>query len=359
MTKKHKVHLFITALLPIQILLLQWLKTVPHLVEKYYSLGLYPFITKISRTLFGWIPFSVGDLFYTGIAILAIRWIITNTKRIKSNGFSFISEILATVSIVYFMFHLLWGFNYYREPIHKSIAIDNTYTTEELVTITNQLIKKSNALHTQLGFADTTKIEMPYSQQELFDKTQNGYDNVAQAYPTLTFKPQSIKKSLWSLGLTYIGYSGYLNPFSNEAQVNGLIKTYKFPVVSAHETAHQVGYAAENEANFIAMLTTIKNDDPIIQYTGYIFALRYCLSEVARRNLPEYHHLRTNVHLGILKSYQEMSAFWASYENPFEILSKNFYNIFLKANNQSKGIKSYSYMVALVVNYFENENVKM
>jgi len=37
-----------------------------------------------------------------------------------------------------------------------------------------------------------------------------------------------------------------------------------------------------------------------------------------------------------------------------EELSKAWYNLFLKANNQPKGIKTYSYMVALMVNYFDN-----
>ena len=48
-----------------------------------------------------------------------------------------------------------------------------------------------------------------------------------------------------------------------------------------------------------------------------------------------------------------MRDFWESYNNPFEDLSKAFWDNFLKANNQEKGIMSYSYMVALAVNYFE------
>jgi hypothetical protein len=52
-----------------------------------------------------------------------------------------------------------------------------------------------------------------------------------------------------------------------------------------------------------------------------------------------------------------MREFWMDYENPFEDISKAFWDQFLKANNQSKGIMSYSYMVALVVNYFEDRPI--
>jgi len=152
-----------------------------------------------------------------------------------------------------------------------------------------------------------------------------------------------------------MGYSGYYNPFSGEAQVNNKIKTYKFPVVSCHEQAHQLGYAAENEANFIAALATINNDDPYIQYTGYIFSLRYCVNEIARRDMDTYNELLKTINPGILKSYKEMRDFWKRYKNPFEVISKAFWNQFLKANNQSKGIMSYSYMVALVVNYYDDK----
>ena len=46
-----------------------------------------------------------------------------------------------------------------------------------------------------------------------------------------------------------------------------------------------------------------------------------------------------------------------SYENPLENISKAFWNQFLKANNQERGIMSYSYMVALVINYFEDRSL--
>ena len=51
-----------------------------------------------------------------------------------------------------------------------------------------------------------------------------------------------------------MGFSGYLNPFTNEAQVDILIPKYQLPTTASHEVAHQLGYAAENEANFIGIL---------------------------------------------------------------------------------------------------------
>ncbi len=350
-----RTKLILAALLPLQIIFLQVLKHFPTFIETYYSKGIFPILSTMMRYMFGWIPFSIGDVFYLLITIVAIRWIYKNLMRIRTDLFRFIVDIVATLSIVYFVFNLLWGFNYYRVPLYKTLNISTDYTTEQLISTTKRLIKKSNEMHRQLGYPDSVKIELPYTHKEIFESSVNGYHNLAKTHPNLTYSPISLKKSGWSLGLTYMGYSGYYNPFSGEAQVNNKIKTYKFPVVSCHEQAHQLGYAAENEANFLATLATLHNDDPYIQYTGYIFALRYCVNEIARRDLDTYHELLETINPGILASYKEMRDFWNSYKNPFENLSKAFWNQFLKANNQSKGLMSYSYMVALVVNYYEDK----
>ncbi len=351
-----RTKLILAVLLPIQIVLLQILKFFPSFIETYYSNGIFPVLSTVSRYLFGWIPFSIGDIFYFLILVIGLRWIYKNLIRIRTDLRMFVVEIAATFSIIYFVFNMLWGFNYYRVPLHQSLGLGTDYTTEQLITTTKRLIEKSNDMHRQLGFADSVKIELPYTHKEIFESSINGYQNLSKTYPNLNYSPISLKKSTWSLVLTYMGYSGYYNPFSGEAQVNNKIKSYKFPVVSCHEQAHQLGYAAENEANFLAALATINNKDPYIQYSGYIFALRYCVNEIARRDIDIYHELLVTINPGILKSYKEMRDFWNSYKNPFEVLSKAFWNQFLLVNNQSKGIMSYSYMVALVVNYYDDKD---
>lgn len=342
-------------MLPLQFLALRILSGFPQFIETYYSQGIYPYISSLLRYVFGWIPFSIGDVFYLLFIVLAIRWFVKNYKRLWIQPVWFFADIAATLSIVYFTFNIVWGLNYLRPPLYQTLGLANEYSTESLVSTTKRLIDKSNELHRSLGYADSTKIDLPYTQNEIFIKSKEGFRQLEHEYPNLHYAPMSIKKSGWSLGLTYMGYSGYYNPLTGEAQVNQLIKNYKFPVVSCHEQAHQIGYAAENEANFIATLATIKNKDPYIQYSGYIFALRYCINEIARRDMELYETILPTVNFGILESYREMREFWESYKNPFEGFSKAFWDQFLKANNQSQGILSYSYMVALVVNYFDDK----
>jgi len=354
MMLKKKKTLIALSIIP-QYLIVKLLSNYPDFVETYYSNGLYKFTSKALRYVFGWLPFSVGDLLYTIAGIYIIRWFFININRITKDTKSWFIDVFAAVSLVYFAFYLFWGLNYYRLPLHETLELKNTYNTEELVTVTQKLISKSNELHISITKNDSVKVEIPFSKNELLNKTTNGYEALAEIYPYLEYTPSSIKLSLYSLPLTYMGFSGYLNPFTNEAQIDGLIPLYKYPTTACHEKAHQIGYAAENETNFIGCLAAINNEDIYFKYSGYIFVLRHCLNEMYRRDEGCYEELVETVNKGILKNYQESYDFWLSYQNPLEPLFKITYGQFLKANNQDKGIESYSYAVALFVNYFKDK----
>jgi len=95
----------------------------------------------------------------------------------------------------------------------------------------------------------TKLLPKPVTQKsEILDKTPEGYSALKESYPEFKYSSKSLKKSMLSLPLTYMGFSGYLNPLTNEAQVDYLIPKFKLPTTAAHEIAHQLGYAAENEA---------------------------------------------------------------------------------------------------------------
>lgn len=350
---KNKKLIIALSIIP-QYFIVKFLANYPNFIETYYSNGLYPLTSKALRFVFGWIPFSVGDIFYTIAAIYIIRWFILNRKRIIRDTKSWLVDVFSALSIVYFAFHLFWGMNYYRLPVYKSLNLKNTYTTEELVKVTEFLIEKSNAIHSAISKNDSVKVIFPYKKRELLNKTTNGYTNLAVKYPNLKHTAQSTKLSIYSLPLTYMGFSGYLNPFTNEAQIDGLIPRYQYPTTACHEQAHQLGYAAENETNFIGCLAALHNDDIYFQYSGYIFALKHCINEIYRRDKTAHKSLVSKINKGILLNYKESYEFWTSYKNPLEPIFKIIYGNFLKANNQDKGIESYSYVVALLVNYFNN-----
>lgn len=348
--------LIIVVLFPLQVILIKFLGQYPNFIDTYYSNGLYPVISKTLRYTFGWIPFSVGDILYAILIIFILKWGFSNFKNVYKKPKQTLLTITAFISVIYFVFHFLWGLNYYRTPLYKTLGLDTTYTTDQLFKVAEKLIVRTNTIHLKIAINDTTKAAIPYGTTQVFEKTVNGYSQLHKKNPQIIYKTRSIKKSIWSLPLTYSGYSGYLNPFTNEAQVNYLIPKYHLPLVSCHEEAHQIGYAAENETNFIGYLACKENPDVYFNYSGATFALRYCLNEIYRRDENKYDYLLQKINPGVLKDFKESQRFWSNYQNPMEIILKSGYDLFLKSNNQKKGIKSYSYVVALIVNYEQQEH---
>lgn len=338
-----------------QIIALRILADYPHLVEQWYSNWFYPFFSKLIRTSLGILPISIGDLLYTVVGVYVIFWIIKRIRERFRNPKKWLLQISAAASVVYACFHLFWGLNYYREPIHHALEIKNDYTTPELIALTRELIKKSNEVHHQITQNDSVKVNFSFSKNQLFDLTAEGYENLATEFPKLKYSGKSIKPSLYSIPLTYMGFNGYLNPLTNEAQVNYLLPKYKFPTTTSHEVAHQLGFAAENEANFIACLATINHPNIHFRYSGLTFALGHCLSELFRRDSSMALILSSKINYGIKMNFKEVNEFWEGYKNPLEPIFMLTYNSYLEANNQVGGMKSYSYVVALLVNYYSEE----
>jgi len=329
----------------------------PEHVEQFYSNGVYPIISGFSRVVFGKIPFSLGDFIYFITILSVLIWLWNKRKSWLTEWKNNILVILGFISVFYFFFHLLWAMNYYREPLFEKMNIKKEYSDIDLLIFTKNLITKTNAVQGQITQNDSLKVVFPYSQEQVFNMNLNGYQNLSAKYPYFTYTNLSTKKSLFSLPLTYMGFGGYLNPFTNEAQVNDLGPMYSFPMTTNHEMAHQMGYASESECNFIGFLASVKNDNLYFQYSGYSMALRYCLANWQVRDEKIFKQLLKTVHPGILKNYKESDHFWKQYETPIETGFHAFYDNFLKLNQQKDGMDSYSKFVNLMVNYYKKNEL--
>src|SRR5687768_14965936 len=94
----------------------------------------------------------------------------------------------------------------------------------------------------------------------------------------------SIKPSFYSYAGNYLGFSGYYNPFSGEAQVNTTIPAFSQPFVSCHEIGHQLGFAKEDEANFAGFLSARKSPNPAFRYSVYFDMYGYALRDLFNRD---------------------------------------------------------------------------
>lgn len=332
-------------------LLVRYAQSNPHATELFYSKYYYPFVLKIHQTLLGKIPFSVGDILYLALLLLLTQFFIKKIPHWRIKPLSIFLDLFSIVIVLAWIFHLSWGFNYHRLPLNEQLGISLEYTEQDLEDRLDELIEMSNRSHSALSTSDTLAVKILYSKEVLAEKIKLDF-----IFPDPMFLETSeVKKSLFSLPLSYMGFAGYLNPFTLESQVNALMPKLSIITTAMHEMAHQLGHASEKEANFIAYLSAIKSSDPYFQFAGHTFAFRYCYSEMKKIDPKKAAEKLKALNPGIIKNFKALSLFWKQYENPFEFIFEKTYDSYLKANGQKTGIKSYNEMVGLVINYHKKQ----
>ena len=326
------------------ICLLYVAKEKPFWIDSIYVDQVYPFLFTSREWFFSALPFSIGDSLYACLMV----WFVIQVKGLLGKQWKqSLLLLMLSITILFFWFQLSWGLNYYRTPIGQQLSVEQKYTEEELVELTSFFATKSNQLHEQLSQNDSLAIQYNDNTAALIKRME------------LAFSPSDkvgkVKISLYSFPLSYMGFSGYLNPFTLEAQVNGRIPKINLPVTIAHEMAHQQGYAAENEANFIGFLSAYNHPDSDIQYAASLFGFRYCYAELRKANPSKAKEIAQRLRPGIFANFAESTTFWKAHKNPFEPLFKKSYDTYLKANSQANGIQSYNQVVSLLLQQFNVE----
>lgn len=324
----------------------------PYAVERYYANGVYPYISKTQRLIFGWIPFSIGDIFYF---IILVYWLYQAFKFFKSvlkkqATKQVITQLLKRVVfaclLIYVLFNLLWGLNYNRLPMARQMNLTlERYSTENLSAILSVIISKLNTFDSTAR----TYREGLQKKRALFKEAIDAYEKVVIHYPALGYRFSSVKPSMFSYLGNYMGFTGYYNPFSGEAQTNTTVPSFIQPFTTCHEIGHQLGYAKENEASFAGFLAARSSLNPAFQYSVYFEMYSYAMRELYKRDTLRVKEFKKQLHPNVKEDYEAIRRFYLKYENPFEPFIRKLYGHYLKANAQPEGLRSYNEVVAMLV----------
>lgn len=337
----------IALLLIPQVLILSYFKNNPRIVEEYYSEFIYQYIFKFYSSLFSGFSIAIGDLLVLLALISSIIYLIF-FFRFKINDFI---NVFAVISITIFLFYSLWGLNYFKTPLLSKLDIGEI-KYESLQTTLDRLIDDANEAHLLLGDEDSTLENLEFDKEKIISELK--LDNIKKFDKISTTK--FAKKSIIPKIFLYQGVSGYINPFTLEAIVVEEIPSIDFSITVLHEQAHQLGYAAEEDANFLAFISSINNQDPLIKYSGYVFGLSYLLNEIQINHNDDLSSFTDKINSGIIEDINSRRKFWQKYSNNIiNSLQNILYDFYLKSNNQKAGIASYSRIVNHIINYYEND----
>lgn len=240
--------------------------------------------------------------------------------------------------------------------------------SEELSKLRDMVVLKANYLATQMERNEKGEV-IGKSREELISLSKASMRKLAdEGYPRLSGFYPDFKYFNDSKFFSKQDMLGYYFPYSMEANVNRLMYSTNFPHSICHELSHLKGYLLEDEANFIGYLACMESGDDLFEYSAILSVLGYIDNDFfdsLGRDFDKYFQhpvisdmvLADDIFLtdevrrmvddsGILDSETVKEA------------SNTFTDTVLTTNGVSDGIKSYSRVVQLLLDYYSQpENV--
>ena len=307
----------------------------------------FEFQKRIHQKIFSLAPFSVGDVFYV---ILSAMLLFFTFKIVKRNSRKiFLLKLLVLLNILYFTYQIFWGMLYFQKPLleklpEKELKVEavKRLSLEYLAKCkqTRLFVKEDDQGVFAISDLASTKAEILNNQTKLSSRLNNKKGTEIQ-----TFKP-----SLFKPIMNYTGILGYYNPFTAEAQYNSLLPSTYIPFTLAHESAHQLGYAREQEANFIGFLIGVNSPNRDLKYSTEYFVLKSLLNFLSDRNPEFVTEVLENYSPGMKRDRTAEKLFIKEHEGFLDSLFGFTNDLFLKSNQQEGSI-TYSYFIDLLIRY--------
>jgi len=332
---------------------------VPTLVASFYTQVIFRYGASGLRFLFGSIPFAMGEFIYIIIIILLIINALKHINSLKSfnnisqKGWFILTKLTWLIVKLYVVFQLIWGLNYMQPDPTKDFHLrvqtpkNAQIALSEMNALTNELIEELNKTKAEIRL--NRPIEPNFEQ--VMASVQLAYQDIAIKYPRFSLQHQSVKKAIFPTLGDYIGFLAFYQPITGEAIVRSDLPILTLPYTMAHEMAHQLGYASETEANFIAFVVATEANDPYLKYSMLLQMFSYAqdaqlLLLAGNKGFDDWkvqiEKNRSLLSPAVLKDRAQISAFFAASAAKQIQASSQLYDQFLKWNQQAAGLASYA-----------------
>lgn len=304
---------------------------------------------RIHQALFSYLPFSVGDLFYLILVIGLIFYVfkLINPKSRQQSGLM----LLTSFNALYFTYQLFWGILYFQKPISDQFA--NSEQEIEILQVKKLTLKylKLTRETRELVQEDNLGVFVITDQKRIENEILNRQNTLPLEINQKTAtEVHSFKPSLFKSAISYTGILGYYNPFTAEAQYNPNLPHTYIPFTLSHESAHQLGYAREQEANFIGFLIGNNSDNVELRYSNQYFVLKSLLSSLSNDDPTFVKSVLSKYSDGMKRDRLAEKKFIKDNEGITDMIFDFTNDLFLKSNQQ-EGTITYSYFVDLLLNY--------
>ena len=196
------------------------------------------------------------------------------------------------------------------------------------------------------------------------DRAYMGFQRLVydRSYPIFAGCTLPVKQLGWADMYTSMGITGVTFGLTGEAAVNPQIPDVLLPFTICHEMAHRMCIASERDANFAAFLACSVHPDIEFEYSAYFMAFRYCFNALASVKTVDAAQFTADLREGIgAQLQQDLNDYADFFEEHQDAAATELANTandtYLKTSGEKSGIKSYSEVCDLLVNWHIQEVV--
>lgn len=351
---------FFLWLIPISVFITIFVKNNISYAE-YYAINIYPFFVKTA----GFFSFKTREsgaelIIFALIMTIIILTAVTIVESIKYKTLDYIKKYIlgfaSFFSVIYFLFVLFCGINYYRyEFTHYSGLVIQESSKEELIELCELLIEDANEYREKLDTDKGTAKLFDNNFHGTAERAANSMNRLSEEYKILKGNFPLPKPVRQSKVMSYLNTTGMFFPYTFEANVNVSVPPYQIPSVTLHELVHLRGFMREDEANFIAYLAGIKSGYDDFYYSSTMSALTYSMNALNSTDYDEFVRLYNLYSIDVRNDIEFSRSYWKQFDTKVADAANKVNDTYLKANNQPEGVRSYGRMVDLLLAYYRQE----
>lgn len=330
----------------------------PHEVERVYSQSIYPAVRTALSAVSSLFSFSLAELLLiiavlSIAAVVIIRLIQLVFRKIRVvRFFRTIFGLAILGGVLLNTFYFAWGINHFRPRLNELMNLSQADNSVEQLSFMCEVLSNDAAEIRKNLYEDSEGVfALKDGPDTHFDLLPQAYAALSKDHPIFEGELTVVKSVHFSEALSSAGIAGMFMPYTSEANVNVDQPALLLLSSAAHEMAHQLGFAREDEANFIAYLACTYSQDASTQYSGIMLALINCANRLYREDPDLYYELYSSFSEQIQRDINAYNKYWLSFEGPLEDTMGQVNDSYLKFNQQGDS-RSYNEMVTLLMAYY-------
>lgn len=327
----------------------------PALVE-WHRTSVLPGIAGILQALSGLTTANLGEGL---VVVLAGGALILLFKRRTAA----VPAVVFSAGLVVLSFYGFWGLAYRYSPLTGRLA---AVSEDSGPAAAGRFIELAEGAARLVGRAEAGSADFEGDADGVMARINAGLAEGASRLPAsieaspvrgISFGP--VKFSRVSFALSRLQLSGYYFPWTGEAQINAEMPRTLWPRVAAHERAHQLGFARENEATVIGVLTCLRSSDPRVFYSGTLGLYVNFDRELAGLDRQARARVWAMLPARAVADFRKEAAFWKAHDGVGGVVSDKVNDAYLKAQGVRSGVRSYSETTRLILQAIETNSLEL